>query len=242
MKIIINESQLRLIVENEEKKERLLTITIDMIVGGESFDDILELYNTEKEKKNFVGIKLLGSVDFSRGFGNKIGSGVIEFCDELVEVNGDLKVVNNYTVGFPKLRKVSGDMILSMTEVRSLPELRYVGRNLTLQRSKISELPELKSVGSGLYLGNSKIESLPKLESTGGYLYLNDSPLADLGNLKSVGESLDLGNCQINSLPKLEFVGDDLYLEKTPLWRKLSEVMTKDEVRNKYGVNGNVYL
>ena len=102
MKIIINESQLRLIVENEEKKERLLTISIDMIVGGESFDDILELYNTEKEKKNFVGIRLLGSVDFSRGFGNKIGSGAVEFCDELVEVNGDLRVVNNYTIGFPK--------------------------------------------------------------------------------------------------------------------------------------------
>jgi hypothetical protein len=218
MKIIINESQLRLIVENEEKKERLLTITIDMIVGGESFDDILELYNTEKEKKNFVGIKLLGSVDFSRGFGNKIGSGAIEFCDELVEVNGDLRVVNNYTVSFPKLRRVTGDMILSMTEVRSLPELRYVGRNLTLKRSKISELPELESVGGSLDLERSQINSLPNLESVGGFLDLNYS--------------------KIESLPKLESVGEDLYLEKTPLSKKTTE----EELRSKINVEGNVYL
>jgi len=216
--IIINESQLRLIVENGVKKERLLTITIDMIVDGESFDDILDLYNTEKEKKNFVGIKLLGNIDFSRGFGNKIGFGVVEFCDELVEVNGDLRVVNNYTIGFPKLRVVTGDMLLSMVDVRSLPKLRYVGRNLTLRRSKISELPELESVGGSLDLERSQINSLPNLESVGGFLDLNYS--------------------KIESLPKLESVGEELYLGNTPLL----ENTTEEELRSKINVEGKIYL
>ena len=218
MKIIINESQLRLIIENEEKKERLLTITIDMIDNGESFDDILELYNTDKEKKNFVGIKLLGSIDFSRGFGNKVGSGAVEFCDELVEVNGDLRVVNNYTIGLPKLRKVSGDMTLSMTEVNSLPKLRYVGGSLTLNRSKISELPKLESVGGDLSLSHSKIESLPNLKSVDGYLNLDDT--------------------QIKSLPMLSYVESYLSLEGTPL----SKTTTREELRNKINVGGEIYL
>lgn len=241
MKIIINESQLRLIVENGIR-DKVFNVPGELLEDKDSFYRMYKLYRDNKESKNYFGIKVIGDFNLMGVLGGKLSSELIDFCGDLLQVDGDLRVINNYVVSFPKLRKVSGDMILSMTEVRSLPELRYVGGDLTLKRTKISELPKLESVGSGLYLGNSKIESLPKLESTGGYLYLNDSPLADLGNLKSVGESLDLGNCQINSLPKLEFVGDDLYLEKTPLWRKLSEVMTKDEIRNKYGVNGNVYI
>ena len=236
MKIIINESQLRLIIENEEKKERLLTITTDMI--EESFDEILDLYNSEKEKKNFVGIRLLDGIDISRGFGNKVGFGVVEFCDELVEVIGDLRVVNNYTIDFPKLRKVTGNMILSMTEVYSLPELRYVGGSLTLNRSKISELPNLESVGDYLGLSYSKIELLPNLKSVGGGLYLDNTSIKDLGNLKYVDGSLDLNKSPIESLPKLEFVDGDLYLEHTPL----SKTTTEEELRKQINISGEIYL
>jgi hypothetical protein len=56
--------------------------------------------------------------------------------------------------------------------------------------------------------------------------------------LKYVGYSLNLSNSQIDSLPMLKYVGDDLYLKNTPL----SKLTTKEELRNKIEVKGNIYL
>jgi len=227
MKLIITESQLRLIVENGIR-DRVFNVPGELLEDKDSFYKMYKLYKDNKESKNYVGIKVIGDFNLIGVLGGKLSSELIDFCNNLVQVDGDLRVVNNYIVG------------------------------LTLKGSKISELPELESVGGGLYLSHSKIESLPKLESTGGYLFLNDSPLADLGNLKSVGGDLDLGNCQIkslpmlsyveggltllnskiSSLPMLEYVGDGLYLRNTPL----SKSTTKEELRNKIEVKGNIYL
>jgi len=210
MKIIITEEQLKMLVENE-KQGKLFPIHSSMVNTYDDMDSFMETYNEYKDVKGYVGIRYLGGLFIN---GNKL----YDFCKNLVEVVGELNVVNNYIVNFPKLKRVGGDLTLSMTDVRELPNLEYVGGGLVLRRSKISELPKLESVGVSLGLEKSQINSLPNLKSVGGYL--------------------DLSYSQIKSLPNLEYVGGDLYLENTPLL----ENTTKEELISKINVGGEIYL
>ena len=217
MKLIITESQYRVIVENGIR-DRVFNVLGELLEDKDSFYKMYKLYKDNKESKNYVGIRVFGDFNLMGVLGGKLSSELIDFCNNLVQVDGDLKVINNYIVDFPKLRSVASDMLLSMADVRSLSELRYVGGDLTLKRSKVSELPELESIGGCLDLERSQINSLPKLESVGGFLDLNYS--------------------KIESLPKLESVGEDLYLENTPLFKKTTE----EELRSKINVRGNIFL
>lgn len=217
MKLIITEEQLRMIIESENKG-KLMIIPGELLEDKDSFYRMYKLYIDNKESKNYVGIRVIGDFNLLGVLGGNLSSELIDFCGDLLQVDGDLRVINNYVVSFPKLRKVSGDMTLSMTEVRSLPELRYVGRNLTLNRSKISELPELESVGGSLDLRYTPIESLPMLSYVGG--------------------DLDLYDSQIESLPMLEYVGDYLNLHYTPL----SETTTEEELRQQINVEGVINI
>jgi hypothetical protein len=258
MKLIITEKQLKLIVESENKG-RLMTIPGEMLTDKESFDKFYNLYQDNKEKKNYIGIKVVGTLDLSGGrYGMKINSSVIKFCDELIEVDGYLRVVDNYAISLPKLKRVDGEIVLSMTEIRELPELEYVGDSMRSQYAKIKSLPMLKYVGNSFDLKNSSIESLPMLKYVGNYLdlvgsnikslpvleevagslYLSHTPIKDLGKLKSVGFDFYLSGSQIESLPMLEYVGGILNLKKTPLSRMTNE----EELRNKIEIKGEIYL
>jgi hypothetical protein len=238
MKIIITEEQYRLIVESENKG-RLMTIPGEMLTDKESFDKFYNLYQDNKDRKNYIGIKVIGALNLSGGrYGMRINSSVIKFCDELIEVNGYLRVVDNYAINLPKLKRVDDDITLSMTEIRELPELEYVGESMYLHNSGIKSLPMLKYVGSSLDLRNGSIESLPILEKVGNYLDLAGTKIKSLPMLEEVGGYLNLFANPIESLPRLKYVDGALNLKYTPL----SKTTTEEELRNKINVGGEIYL
>ena len=153
MKIIINESQLRLIVENEEKKGDNLIDFTHVYKGGfpaEEWDDMFEHINNKKKGGKYDGYYIDGVVSL-------YGSEVTEL---------------KYLV------KVGARLILSHSKISSLPKLVYVGGDLFLMAAPIESLPNLAHVGVDLYLENSKIESLPKGLYVWGDLYLRKTPLS----------------------------------------------------------------
>ena len=114
--------------------------------------------------------------------------------------------------------------------------------DLNLTYIPIKSLGNLKKVGGELNLRNTDIETLGSLEEVGGELLLNNIPIESLGNLKSVGGYLDLSNSKIEILGNLESVGGYLSLKRTPLGEILKSKMSIDEIKNKFGVKGNLYL
>jgi hypothetical protein len=237
MKLIITEKQLKLIIESESEG-RLMNVPSEMLTDKESYDRVFNLYQDNKDRKNYIGIKVIGDLNLSGGrYGMRINSSVIKFCDELIEVDGYLRVIENFVINLPKLKRV-GKMMLSMTEIRELPELEYVGESMYLRHSGINSLPMLKSVGEGLDLENCSIESLPMLKYVGGGLNLVDSKIKSLPVLEEVGDFISLYATNIESLPVLKYVGGNLNLKKTPL----SKTTTEEELRNKIEVIGEIAL
>ena len=167
MKIIINESQLRLIVENEEEKEKLFSIHSSMVEGEGDVNSLMELYNNFKDIKGYDGIRLIGDFVLSYYYGS-----VYELCEELVMVSGNLEIFNRKGIKLPKLRLVSKNLELSFTNFITLPELEIVGENLELYKTKI--------------------ESLPKLNKVGGYLNLQESPLSNMITEKELRQQINV--------------------------------------------------
>jgi hypothetical protein len=143
--------------------------------------------------------------------------------------------------------KLYGDLGLSELDVEDiekiLNEVVIVTGNLDLRNTDITTLGKLESVGGDFNLTYTLIESLGDLKKVWGYLSLKETPITSLGELKSVGHDLDLDFSKIKSLGNLKSVGDNLYLRRTPLGKKLKESgMSIDEIKNKFGVKGNLYL
>ena len=174
MKIIISESQYKLILENEEKKDKL--ISIDASIFIKQYDTILKKYKSKEE--DLDGIKIKGNLD-------------------LTEL--DTKDIQ-----------------------RILDEVVHITGYLDLQ--------------------NTEIESLGKLESVGSYLDLSDTPIKNLGRLKEVGGYLYLRDSEVEDLKNITKVGSYLYLTGSPIGKKLEDEMSPNEIRNKYGVKGRVYI
>jgi hypothetical protein len=105
-------------------------------------------------------------------------------------------------------------------------------------------LNEVVIVTGNLDLFNiTRIKSLGRLEKVGGKLDLFKTSIKSLKNLVSVGGSLDLTASSIEDLDKLKSVGGSLNLFNTPLGKKLKESgMSEDEIKNKFGVNGMLFL
>lgn len=167
MKIIINESQLRLIVENEEEKEKLFSIHSSMVEGEGDVNSLMELYNNFKDIKGYDGIRLIGDFVLTYYYGS-----VYELCEELVMVSGNLEIFNRKGIKLPKLRLVSKNLELSFTNFITLPELEIVGENLELYKTKI--------------------ESLPKLNKVGGYLNLQESPISNMITEKELRQQINV--------------------------------------------------
>jgi hypothetical protein len=152
MKIIINERQLRTIIESEKKIS----------------DKKLKMY---KDTIDELGIKMAARM-LSKEIWEFIEMGLIEYYDGYLDLAGTpIKSLGN-------LKSVSGSMDLGNTQIEDLGNLTSVENDLYLNSTSIKDLGKLKWVGNDLYLNNSSIESFGNLKSVGGYLYLRNTPIS----------------------------------------------------------------
>lgn len=228
MKLIITESQLRMIIENENKDD-LFPIHIDM--GEIQINKILRLYNKVKKSGNLKGIRIDGDLNFNNTEINDLDTddynNVLSFIEEIVLIDGDLviPVNDNVEYHFNKLKKINGNLRSSdYKESLLFPQLEIVKGSIDLQNSSITELPKLREVDGYLHLSKSEIISLPKLNRVGG--------------------SLGLRQTNIDDLPKLESVGGKLVLMGTPLSTKIVNMSEEDRVEymKKINVEGDILL
>jgi hypothetical protein len=83
---------------------------------------------------------------------------------------------------------------------------------------------------------------LGNLKEVGRDFSLAFSVIKSLGKLKCVYGDLDLSYSEIESLGELEYVGGSLSLQDSPLGERLISEMSEDEIKNKFGVKGNLYI
>lgn len=151
MKLLITEEQLRMIVEYDIR-DKVFDVPGKSLEDKDSFYRMYKLYKDNKESENYVGIRVIGDFNLMGVLGGKLSSELIYFCGDLVQVDGDLKVVNNYVVTFPKLRKVQGNMTLSATGVESLPKLIYVKGNLKIKATPLGEITTEEKLRDKIYV------------------------------------------------------------------------------------------
>jgi hypothetical protein len=167
MKIIINESQLRLIVENEE--ENLLNFTGYKNIDPDEWDDMFKHLNNKKGGK-YIGYYINGDVKLSY-------SDVTEL-NYLVKVEGSLDLNNSQIKLLPMLSYVGDGLDLMSTQIKLLPMLSEVGGFLSLYKSKIKLLPMLSYVGGFLDIRNTPFstktteEKLRNKIEVNGFIYL----------------------------------------------------------------------
>jgi hypothetical protein len=134
MKVIINEEQLRLLIESENK-----IMNVPAVLFLDKTDVILDNY----KKKGFDGIKILGGVNY-----NKQDKDFDRIFDNVVEVERYLDL--NYTKikSLGNLKYVGGNLYLGYCKkLKSFGELKYVGGNLFIDNSPLLKLSdeEIKS-------------------------------------------------------------------------------------------------
>jgi hypothetical protein len=162
MKLIITEEQYRLIIENENRG-KLLALPVEMIDTSEKIDRIMERYNQDKERRNFMGINIIGNFhinDVDPDLYDDIS--LRNLMKEVVSVRGDLILYGSSVSQLPKLRYVEGVLELEETMTEELPSLVEVGGDLNVNYTFIDELPLLEKVGT-IYLSDNSITSIPKL-------------------------------------------------------------------------------
>ena len=227
MKIIINESQLRLIVENEDKNLIDFTDVYESGVSPNKWDDMFLLLKEKKERKGnktYDGYYIDGYVDLEKSNVTKL--------DYLVIVEGSLNLNHSQIESLAMLSKVAGDFGLVETRINTLPLLERVDGNLYFRDSVIISIPNLVSVGRGLNGDVSGIKYLPKLESVGAD---NDDELYK--------DELTLWRSGITELPSLKYVNGNLSLGGSPLGKKLNASgMTNVEINDKFGVQGKLFI
>lgn len=119
----------------------------------------------------------------------------------------------------------------------------YIDGSVDLRKSKdITELKYLVKVGGFLNLNETPITELLMLSTVGGYLDLSGSQITELPMLSKVGGSLDLYKTPITELPMLSTVGGYLDLRNDLLGEELKKTMSKEEIKNKFGVKGDLYI
>jgi hypothetical protein len=235
MKLIITEEQLRLIIENENKG-RLLSLPIEMIDSPEKVEKIMERYNEDKERRNFMGFNLIGSFNIGDYPDLYDDISLRNLMKEVVSVRGDLILNESSVSELPKLRYVERNLVLEDTMTEELPSLVEVGGDLNVNYTFLDEIPLLEKVGR-INLSDTSIKSIPKLREA-KTINGNYSEIRFLPSLESVSGDVDLMMSQITDLPKLRYVGGRLLLGATPFAEKLREMnISKDELKNKFGVN-----
>jgi hypothetical protein len=151
-----------------------------------------------------------------------------------------------------KLLTISAELLLKNTDgiLNNYKKKGFNGinvfGNLDLRNTNINVIERLFDniviIDGRLNLYKTPLESLGNLKSVRGYLDLSNSKITSLGNLKSVGRGLNLYNTPIESLGNLESVGGTLNLYNTPLGDRLKSEMSEDEIKNKFGVKGDLFI
>jgi len=272
MKIIINESQLRLIVENEGEG-KLLSVN-EYIMEQLGVVGIVELLKTSGR---YVGIKFNGDLTISilyylltSELGKEEGREILEyFCDNLVVVNGTIDITTTPITSFEKLRFAYGFDAGNRNGVIHLPSLVELKNYGFFNNTDGVYLPELVEVRGDLYFVNSNITSLPKLRKAGTLNLLRCKEMTSLPELVEVREegdeeysNLTISETKISDLPKLKSVAGDFNmrhnvgiksLDAMPsleyvgfnfdLERSLlSDYVDEKEIRDKIEVGNNVWL
>jgi Leucine-rich repeat (LRR) protein len=236
MKLIITEEQYRLIIENENSG-KLLALPVEMIDTSDKIERMLERYNQDKERRNFMGINIIGNFhinDVDPDLYDDIS--LRNLMKEVVSVRGDLILYGSSVSELPKLRYVERNLVLEDTMTEELPSLVEVGGDLNVNYTFLDEIPLLEKVGR-INLSDTSIKSIPKLREA-KTINGNYSEIRFLPSLESVSGDVDLMMSQITDLPKLRYVGGRLLLGATPFAEKLREMnVSKDELKNKFGVN-----
>ena len=159
MKLIITESQLKLIIENED----------GVNPDGELFEmsnavppskmDSTFLRACKLEPGKYRGYYIDGNVD--------IRNSQIKEFKHLVIVKGNLIANGSKIESLGKLEKVTQNLKLSNTNnLKSLGNLKYVGFDLNLDNSEIENLGYLNQVGRSLDLRfTPNLKSLGKVSS-----------------------------------------------------------------------------
>ena len=216
MKIIITESQYKLILENEEYLGQIMELI-------ETFDET----NIDMAFQIAKGLKIKQSTilehyeELFKLF--KYKPSVINLKKIIKKTNLDVDI---------NLSKTTIDLIFNLPNLKTINFFRLN-----------SDLDDLVSTNKKLYITNRcKITSLPNLMSVGD-LYYAHSKITSLPKLKEVEYDLGLDNTDIESLPNLISVGGDLMLTNTPLGKELKDSgMSEDEIKNKFGVKGDLYI
>ena len=129
MKVIINEEQLRLIIESKNK-----IMAVPAVLFLDKTDVILDNY----KRKGFDGIKILGGVNY-----NKQDKDFDRIFDNVVEVERYLDL--NYTKikSLGNLEYVGGNLYLGYCKkLKSFGGLKYVGGNLFIDNSPLLKLSD----------------------------------------------------------------------------------------------------
>lgn len=224
MKLIITESQYRLIIESGGDG-KLLSIHEDILRMDNGIGKILKLYNIRKESKGWNGIKIIGDLNFYEMDADSV-EGIINFVKEVVYIDGMLVIPNKEDFGynFSKLKVINGSLKAANLDNVSFPTLEYVNGDVDLQ--------------------NSENINLPKLRKVDGYLRLNGSGISSLPELEYVVTNFSLRQTEIEDLPKLKYVGNILNIMGTPLSNKIFDMSKEDRVKlmKRINVRGDILL
>jgi hypothetical protein len=130
MKVIINESQLRTIIESESK-DNLFSIPVGFLM--DYTDSILDNY---KNKKDYDGIRVEGSLHLG-----KLPEDVInKILGEVVEVNGFINLQDKDIESLGKLKRVTSSLVLiRCKKLESFGNLESVGLNLVITDTPLSK-------------------------------------------------------------------------------------------------------
>jgi hypothetical protein len=280
MKIIINESQLRLIVENKQS----LYIVSDEVLDNLGFDSIMKLYRRSGKS----GIKFVGDLNILERTSNYrldtknlemkkkwdvLMSSAEEFFNELVIVTGVLDITDQRFKSFPNIIRLGALDGANSSGVVNFPSLVKIDNWCTMQYSYEINFPELVEVGAELVLHKTGIKELPKLVRA-GFLNLNEcknitilpelveiiytsnynedsfepnlrltrSSVSRLPKLTRVDGEFELFSNKniygLDQFPSLEYVGGEMDLRNTPL----SDFITKESIKSKITVEGEIYL
>jgi len=185
MRIIISESQLRLIIENEDNLMDLSPVK--KYYHPSQWDEMFEMVNNKKGGK-YDGYYINGDLDLRNlGLMNRH----IDDSNYDYDYDDDFESESDIPFGLKYLVRVNGFLNLRYSEVTDLSNLKYVESYLNISGTNIDKLPELEHVGGGFALENTKVNDLPKLKYVRGILSTNGTPLSgDVDKLKKIFDKL----------------------------------------------------
>jgi hypothetical protein len=176
MKIIITESQYKMLVEQDKD---ILRISFNILNNDW---DLVQKFLERRGNPPYI---ITDDLDLSNTDVTSLGN--------LVSVEGDLNLSHTPIESLGNLESVGDSLYLAGSKIESLGNLTSVGDYLDLYKSKIKSLGNLESVGGDLYLENSRIESLGNLQSVGGDLYLKKTPLSKKYTKEEIRSMVEVG-------------------------------------------------